>query len=239
MTRDNDRKAIIRTRMRKTGESYTAARAHVIANASRPQPSAAYTDYSARAGKSDDKVRAATGRTWREWVELLDRENAGALRHRDVARALEQKHGLSDWWAQTVTVGYERIKGVREIGQRLTGTYEVNRSRTFDVPVGVLFDAFAKPALRRRWLTDASPVVRTAAPPKTMRLQWPDGTIVVLGFVARTDRKATVSVQHTKLPDRAAAQRAKEEWAARFDALGSALARRGRGVPRPALHRAT
>ena len=30
MTRDKDRKRIIRTRMGKTGESYTAARAHVL-----------------------------------------------------------------------------------------------------------------------------------------------------------------------------------------------------------------
>ena len=31
MTRDKDRKRIIRSRMKKTGESYTAARAHVLA----------------------------------------------------------------------------------------------------------------------------------------------------------------------------------------------------------------
>ena len=33
MTRDKDRKRIVRDRMKKTGESYTAARIHVLAKA--------------------------------------------------------------------------------------------------------------------------------------------------------------------------------------------------------------
>jgi hypothetical protein len=35
MTRDNDRKRIIRNRMKKTGESYTAARAQILSRPGR------------------------------------------------------------------------------------------------------------------------------------------------------------------------------------------------------------
>ncbi len=35
----------------------------------------------------------------------------------------------SGWWRQTVTVGYERLRGLREPGQRGDGHYEANRSR--------------------------------------------------------------------------------------------------------------
>jgi hypothetical protein len=40
-----------------------------------------------------------------------------------------------------------------------------------------------------------------------MRLQWPDGALVVVGFLPKTTAKSMVAVQHTKLPDKAAADR--------------------------------
>jgi hypothetical protein len=207
--------------MDKTGESYTTARTHVIANP-RPKPAAApEVDYAARAGIRDEKIAGKTGRTWREWVALLDRDGAATMPHRDIAILVRTQHGLDDWWAQTVTVGYERVKGLREIGQRRSGEYEVGRRRTFLVPVDVLFDAWANAAKRRRWLDGAGAKVRTATKPKTMRLQWPDGTIVVVGFTPKGDAKSTVDVTHTRLPDRAAANDMKQYWTGRLDALGS------------------
>jgi len=50
---------------------------------------------------------AKTGRTWSEWVELLDAMGATSMAHRDVARALHRDHDVPGWWAQMVTVGYE------------------------------------------------------------------------------------------------------------------------------------
>ncbi|CAN5701216.1 hypothetical protein BH23GEM1_BH23GEM1_01270 [soil metagenome] len=51
-----------------------------------------------------------------------------------------------------MTVGYERINGLRARGQRRDGSYEASKSRTFNVPVARLFDAWANPALRKKWL---------------------------------------------------------------------------------------
>ena len=45
MPRDKDRKRIIRNRMTKTGESYTAARAHVLSKANPRKPAAPAIDY--------------------------------------------------------------------------------------------------------------------------------------------------------------------------------------------------
>ena len=223
MPRDKDRKRIIRNRMKKTGESYTAARAHVIstdrARASKP----ADIDYAALAGMSDDKVAAKTGRTWQQWARALDADDAAAMPHREIAALVHHTHGVGDWWAQTVTVGYERIKGLRDRGQRRGGAYEANKSRTFGVPVKVLFDAWASNRTRRRWLDDVDVVVRTATAPKSMRLQWPDGTHVVAGFMPKGNGKSAVAVTHTKLGDRAAMDKAKAYWTERLDALGAVL----------------
>ena len=221
MTRDKDRKRIIRNRMRKTGESYTAARAQILSRSVRerhPPP-----DLPALAGMSDESIAAKTGRTWREWVRALDDDNAASLSHREIARLVHTKHGIGEWWAQTVTVGFERIKGLRERGQRRDGTFEANKSRTFSVPVYTLFKAWSDAAARRRWLDDVKPMVRTATP-KSMRLQWPDGTLVLVGFTAKGAGKSAVAVSHTKLRDKAASEQAKTYWTDRLNALASLVA---------------
>jgi hypothetical protein len=226
MPRDKDRKRIIRSRMEKTGESYTTARAHIISKTHvKPSAEAAprVVDYAALAGMSDDKIAGKTGRSWQEWERTLDADDAAAMPHREIAALVHAKHGVGDWWAQTVTVGYERIKGLRDRGQRRGGSYEANKSRTFDVPVKALFDAWADERTRRRWLDGVNVVVRTATSPKSMRLQWPDGTLVVAGFMPKGNRKSAVAVTHTKLGDRAALDKTKRYWSERLDALSAVL----------------
>jgi hypothetical protein len=222
---NKDLKRVVRARMNKTGESYTIARTHVLSKAKPTEPPARTLDHAALAGMSDDKIAAKTGRTWKEWMRVLDADNAAAMPHRNIAELLHGKHNVADWWAQTVTVGYERIKGLRDRGQRRGGGYEAGKSRTFGVPVKTLFDAWADEATRRRWLGRNDVTVRTATSPKGIRLQWPDGTMVVVLFSPKGKSKSMAAVVHTKLPDRAALENAKKYWADRLDALGSALAK--------------
>jgi hypothetical protein len=176
---------------------------------------------------SDDKIAAKTGRTWAEWARVLDADNAAAMPHREIASLVHGKHRVADWWAQTVTVGYERIKGLRERGQRRSGAYETNKSRTFDVPVSALFRAWADDKTRSRWLGGVESSVRTATAPKSLRLQWPDGSIIAAWFTAKGPRKSAVALAHTKLTSKSAAEAVRKQWADRLDALGSVL---GAGV---------
>jgi hypothetical protein len=219
---NKDLKRIVRQRMTKTGESYTAARAHIVSKPRIKQASPPAVDYARLAGMSDEKIAAKTGRTWRQWEQVLDADGAAALPHREIA-VIVHGRGVPDWWAQTVTVGYERIKGLRDRGQRRGGAYEAGKSRTFAVPVTTLYDAWVDEKRRRRWLDGVQADVRTATRPKSVRLQWPDGTIVVVGFIAKGASKSVVSLVQTKLRDRAAAEQAKLYWTARLDALASLL----------------
>lgn len=236
MTIDKDRKRIIRARMDKTGESYTAARAQILSINKKTQTGAATApavatakaaapaiDYAALAGMSDDKVSAKTSRTWEEWTRVLDADGAAKMTHGEIAVLVHEKHGVGAWWSQSVTVGYERIKGLRDRGQRRDGAYEAGRTKTFDVPAKTLFDAWASDTARRRWLKGVRTTVRTATSPKTVRLQWPGNTIVVIGITAKGDAKSVVSVVHTKLPDKAASDAVKKEWTTHLDALSTFL----------------
>jgi hypothetical protein len=233
--RNKDFKRLVRARMNKTGESYTAARVHIlksrrhalrapvstatVASVSlRPKP-----DLAALAGMSDAAIKAKTGCTWERWVYALDRQGAQRLSHTEIARLVSTKYRVGPWWTQAVAVGYERIKGLRARGQQRNGTYQMTKSRTFNVPVSVLFHAWSDARLRRRWLDGTDVRVRTATASKSMRLDWPDGGIVALGFFAKGKAKSAVALEHTKLSDRASADSLKQYWAERLDALGDVL----------------
>jgi hypothetical protein len=229
MPANKDLKRVVRARMKKTGESYTAARSQLLKKprAKRPVPEATPAprpgDYAKLAGMSDAAVKAKTGCTWERWVVALDHHGAAKMSHREIAALVHEKYDVSGWWAQQVTVGYERIRGLRDRGQRRDGAYEAGKSRTFNVPVEALFDAFANSAKRRRWLDGEKPTVRTATAPRSMRLGWPDGTLVALWFEKKGAEKSSVSVQHTKLPDRSSVERMKTYWSARLDRLAEVL----------------
>jgi len=236
MPRNKDFKRLVRARMSKTGESYTAARATILTRSAAEtratrrtagKPAAASTprpDYESLAGIADAAIKAKTGCTWERWVHALDHHSAAEMPHRDIASLVVKKYKIDGWWAQAVTVGYERIKGLRAIGQRRDGTFEANKSRTFNVPVATLFDAWANARLRGRWLDGSIHKVRTRTPNKSMRLDGQDRSIVAVGFMSKGPAKSVVAVQHTKLRDRTTASRLKQYWSERLDALGDVLA---------------
>jgi hypothetical protein len=216
MPKQKDLKRLVRSRMKKTGESYTAARAQLVRKTEPARP-----NYAQVAGMSDASVSKQTGRTWEQWVGVLDRAGAAEKPHREIARYVSSL-GTPSWWSQMVTVGYERIRGLRDRGQRRGGGYDASKSRTFPVPVGILFEAVANDRQRRRWLP-VKIAVRSATPPKRMRVTWEDGAIVVFEFTPKGSAKSAVAVGHLKLPDKAAADAMKKTWSGYFDRLGEFL----------------
>jgi uncharacterized protein YndB with AHSA1/START domain len=219
MPKQKDLKRLIRSRMKKTGEAYTAARAQLV---KKSEPTLSDSNYGGVAGISDASVGKRTGRTWAQWVGVLDRAGAARKPHREIARYVLSL-GTPSWWSQMVTVGYERIRGLRERGQRRGGGYAASKSRTFPVPVDALFGAFANARRRRRWLP-VKLAVRSATAPKRMRATWEDGGVVVFEFTRKGDTKSAVAVGHLKLPDRSAAEAMKKAWSGYFDRLGQLLA---------------
>jgi hypothetical protein len=232
MTVAKDFKRLVRARMQKTGEAYTSARAVLLskpAPVSRPPtPSAAtpvpdVADYARLAGMSDDAIKAKTGCTWERWVAALDYKKAYTWPHREIAEYVHEKFKVPGWWTQTVTVGYERIKGLRAIGQRRSGAYEASRSKTVAVSVDRLFRAFHDPRLRRKWLPEVKPTIRAAQPGKSLRITWDDGTSVDVWLTAKGKDKSSVAVTHKKLSGKNDAVRRKAWWGERLDILATLL----------------
>jgi hypothetical protein len=201
--------------MAKTGERYTAARRHVV------EP----TDVRlAEDIQSDANVRAKTGKGWRQWIRTLDDWGAKERTHRDTARHLIDVHGVPGWWAQTITVGYERARGLRAKHQTLEGSFQVSVSKTFPVPVRWLYDAFAVAQRRNRWLERGALRTRTQTRNKTIRFDFHDGSSrVVASFDPKDREKTTVTVQHEKLPDAAAVEEMRAMWRERLTRLDDLL----------------
>jgi uncharacterized protein YndB with AHSA1/START domain len=224
MPTNKDFKRLVRGRMQKTGEAYTTARAHLLEQKPPVAVPPATVDYAKLAGRRDAVLKEKTGCTWERWVKALDRAQAYTWSHREIATYVHEKYRIPGWWAQTVTVGYERIKGLRAIGQRRDGSFEASKSRTFAVPLVRLYRAWHDSRTRARWLPGVDLTVRTATRGKSMRITWPDRTSVEVGFTSKGPAKSLVAVQHGRLPDRAAQTRVKQYWAERLDALKEVLA---------------
>lgn len=230
MPKQKDLKRLVRARMQRTGESYTTARMHVVgarAPANRPaappnRPAAAPPpDAAALAGMRDEAVAAKTGRTWAQWVEALDAAGAAAMDHAAIARLVHGAFGVPGWWSQTVTVGYERIRGRRLVHQTARG-FAVSKTRTFAVPVATLRRAFA-PAVRSQWL-GGGPARERKTTAKVARWTEADGTHVDVQFDAKGRDRSVASLQHSRLAARADVERRRAFWSERFDALGAWLA---------------
>jgi len=211
MTANKDFKRLVRRRMQRTGESYTAARTNLLK-----------INYAKLAGMSDASIKAKTGCTWERWTNALDYAGAQEWPHRQIAEYVHEKFKVGDWWSQTVTVGYERIKGLRQIGQRRDGSFEAAKSKTFAVPLARLYRSWSVAKLRAKWLPEDL-TIRSATPRKYMRITWDDGSSVLLGFTKKGAAKSAVAVQHIKLGDRAAVTKMKAFWQERLAALGDLL----------------
>lgn len=220
MTEHKSFKRLVRARMAKTGESYTAARLMLL----RAEPS------SNGAGAptlktSDEKIRERTGRGWEEWFALLDEWGAAARSHREIARWLAEQMGVHPlaWNAQAITASYELTRGLREVGEKDDG-FAITASKTVAVPVDRLYEAVVDESARTAWLPGARLSERTVTRPKSARFDWDEGpTRVHVSFLARGESKSTVALEHRRLADAGEADQMKAYWRERLSVLKSAL----------------
>ena len=191
---------------------------------SKRSPSKLPPDLAASAGIKDVSVQKRTGLTWAEWVRELDALGAPDKTHKEIAAMVgERWPEIGGWWAQSVTVGYERIRGLRAVGQeRRTKTFSASRSRTYPVAPDRLYRAFATKRGRAKWLEiDLS--VRSSKRGEVVRFDGPEGTRIDVQVVAKGAEKATVTVAERGLPDAGARDAAKRAWGERLDTLGRCL----------------
>jgi hypothetical protein len=205
MTSQKSFKQRVRSRMEKTGESYTAARAQLLPREQEPDV-------------------GPTGRPYSEWFAELDAWGALDVPHKKIAAWLRSERGVPGWWAQNITVEYERARGLRAVGQGRDGLFSVGATKTIAVPVELLYEAITDARQREDWLPGVHLGERTATPHRSARYDWGEGsTRVVVGFDVKGDAKSQVAIQHEKLPDSESAATMKAFWRERLSTLKTYL----------------
>lgn len=173
---------------------------------------------------SGDALSASTGRDWDAWFALLDAWQATDRTHTEIARHLVETHGVPGWHAQSITVGYEQERGMREVGQSSEGDWQVSVSKTVNAPPERVTEAFSDAALRRRWLPAGELTVRTHRPATSVTADWDGGTSRISVYLTpKGPEKTQVGLGHTKLADADAVEAYKTFWKDRLTALKTLL----------------
>jgi hypothetical protein len=174
-------------------------------------------DRAAEPQMGDAAIAKGTGRDWHAWVTLLDAWGGRDLTHAEIARHVAEEHGIDGWWAQAVTVGYERIAGLRGANQRPDG-FSMNASKTVSVPVAALFELFVDDEKRAAWLGEGMLRLRTSVPPKSARFDILDEEVDGILAATFVDKgtKSAVQLQINGLPDETTLAARKATWKSRL-----------------------
>jgi uncharacterized protein YndB with AHSA1/START domain len=223
MTTHKTFKRRVRARSAKTGESYTAARAQLLRKAEPTDaPSEPAIDPMELTGVSDEAMVRATGKPIAEWLGILDTWGGTEHKHPEIARWLVEHHGIPGWWAQNVTVAYERARGMRAKYEE-PGGFAASASKTITASAKRILEAFTDDELRSRWLSGSEIRLRTSAV-RSARFDWDDPPSLVTYYLTPKDGgKTQIGLSHEKLPDAEAAERMKRFWRERLAALKELL----------------
>lgn len=257
MTRARTLKSIIRARMSKTGERYTAARRHVVATSASAASADRSTPVPARTAKadprgavSDARIRERTGHDLAHWFGVLDRFGAAAKGHTAAARHLHDHHGVPGWHAQGITVAYERARGLRAVNQRPDGSFDFSVTKVVAAGIGDVAAALTEPRRRSAWTrgVDRALVAALAGGlavrglttkangERRCRYRWGTESVEVL-LRPQADGRTSVVVVHGALASAGRVEVCRPLWRATLTALAARYAeappRRARSAAAP------
>jgi uncharacterized protein YndB with AHSA1/START domain len=182
---------------------------------------------------SDEAVQKATGKGWNEWFQIIDRAGGAEMNHKEIARHLYDREGVSGWWSQCVTVGYEFARGRRVTGETADAGFEVGVHKTVEISKTAAWKAVTATGWMARWLYAAPKLiekrpfnnekvageVRVVQPGEKIRLAWkPAGwersSIVQISVQTAPNGKTRLAFHHEKLADAKMREQMRAHWKA-------------------------
>ena len=146
---------------------------------------------------------------------------------------------MDGWYAQGITVAYERARGVRALNQRGDGEYEVSASKVMTGDTKTVVKAITDPRQRQRWAPGADPALMkalsSALKAKTSkgfvirpdglgryRYKW-DGTTVQFYVTPKPAGKSSVVASNLNLATPAMVDDRRAKWRTALGALATFL----------------
>ncbi len=197
-------------------------------------------------GVGDEAVQAATGRGWEQWFELLD--DAGALQwsHKQMVAFLVQQGLDKPWWQQMVSSTYERVRGLKQVGETADAGFQVGVQRSLPIGAEALWELLLSPQGLGIWLgarelpcergqryqAEDGTVgqVRTFKPVQRLRLTWQPPYLerhttlqLTLSCPRNTRTRTTLRFHHERLLDREQRELMRTRWRAVLDKLAAVV----------------
>ncbi len=155
-----------------------------------------------RSRPKDESLINATGKNWQWWFAALDAAGMADKDHRTIVAEVKKLGCESAWWQQTITVEYERERGLRDIHQRSDGHYEISRQRTLNLPAEELIELVRNPEKRVQWLKTPlpEPQEKILSGNPLFIFPWPGGHSSLYVVVeAKGETKASITLVHRDL----------------------------------------
>lgn len=190
--------------------------------AKKPVPKAAKKPAGAEAytpAMSDEAVKVKTGKNWMGWFVILNRANAADMSHKEIVSLLHEKHDVPGWWAQMITVEFERARGGRKKHEESDG-FSVSASKTLNLPLAKLYAITADAKQRKRWFPETEFTPSSETKDKYLRGSWgKSGARLEIGFYAKGDDKSQIAVQVNKMVKESDVERERKAWKAALEKL--------------------
>jgi len=165
---------------------------------------------------TDKAVEKATGKGWDEWFSILYQEEADKLQHKEIALLLSKKFGVDGWWAQSITVEYERHLGKRQVGQAKSGTFQTAVSKTMPGSLDQVFNLWLE-AVKDTEEFNSIPLAEKPAISKTEKWRYwranlKDGSKITITVGLKSEDKSMLTFSNEKLKDQDAIEPWKAFW---------------------------
>lgn len=190
---------------------------------------------------STESIKKNTGKTWDQWVEILNKAGAKIWTYQETTAYLGRKHKVSVWWRQWVSNGYQVAVGNRIQGRTLKGDYSIIVTRTIhkdhkkiwkllvsDQGLAVWLRPMSKFRLqvKHTFETDAGVYgeIRTMLAHRRVRFTWQEAdwdksTTVQMFLSPRKNGSTILAFQHEKLRDGRLREPLRQYWSQIADEL--------------------
>lgn len=164
----------------------------------------------------DEAVEKATGKSWGKWFAILNQEKAARLEHKEIVKLLSDKYEVDGWWAQSITVEYERHLGKRKVGQVKDGTFQTAVSKTLPGNLDQVFKIWLSKVRDVKEFNSiplaGKPVISKSEKWRYWRVELQDGSKVTITVGTKTADKSILTFSTEKLKDQDAIEQWRTYW---------------------------
>ena len=195
---------------------------------------------------SSTAVGEATGRTWDEWIELLDESAGPDGDRRTLVSAVAEAGVQNGWWQQQIAVGYEYERNGTRAGEAPGVGFELGFQRPIEtdretlwtylmddgveVWLGDVDGQFPAPNIHYETADGTTGEVQTLTQGERIRLSWQPARLTepaILQLTVSCPRDAadqsTLRVHLEQLPDATAREDLRTHWQAVLDRIQAEL----------------